>query len=229
LESAKSKNFLKSAYVGLRYGAPILRGDGPVGIAPMYGIFSEFRGGILKGVSLSYDFIPGREVADDVVTERYEWSRVQMGYSFGWPLPISFLNWFDIRPQLGVTNLNYEKNNLIDETTVSFSQHRAPTTGVEIGFETRGRSLLLRAWGYGAYSTGILPQDKLFSTRSYRFGLDLYKDLFRLGQIGIGVLGFTAFDSTTIIHKTASDDSENTVKRLDISVFYAGAGVTLSW
>lgn len=223
---------VRAGYIGMRYGIPITSGAGPFKVASTYGLLGEFRSGFLSGVRISYDAVPKSVVQTETGVESYESSRLQLGYSFGTTLPTPLINWIDVTPRIGVTNLEYSlvPADLDLESEVAFTLRRAPTTGLELGLETRGHSFLIRAWAYGSYSIGILAYDKQFSSRMVRLGLDLYRDVFSLGPMRFGVLGFTSYEDTSVARKIVEDDPDVAViETIGFSVIYAGAGLTLSW
>jgi hypothetical protein len=154
----------------------------------------------------------------------------------GMDLKFPFINWVDITPRLGITNLDFRLDpksidGLPADSAASFTQRRSPTTALELGLESRGGSFLLRGWGAGSFSIGVVKLDKNFTTTSYRFGLDLYKDIAQFGNTRLAGLGFFVNDLTSIrSNKTETLESEQSAtERLDMVSTYLGAGVTLSW
>ena len=231
---AKFFNVARSAYVGMRYGIPLGGGDGVLAKAPLMGFFGEFRGGMLNGLKLSYDVIPLQEETTDLSKDEFSWSRLQLGYSFGRKLNNRLINWVDVTPKLGVTNLLLKSTAAAGSnlSSYAFELHRSPTLGAEIGLENRSSWLLARLWGYASYSVGVVSIDKKYRSSSLRAGLDVYRDIMFFKKIKVALLGFTAADSSSYT-KTLSDselasDPDQT-KAIKFTSLYAGGGLTLTW
>lgn len=221
----------RAADIGVRLGIPIGSNLGPLSKAMLIGVLAEFRSGPVKGLKVNFDIIPRTNVNTSKGSESFQFSRFQLGYSFGKTVSTSVVNWMDVTPRLGLTNLNTESTIEAQDggSNVSFRQTRAPTLGIEFGLEKRKWSLLLRSWFYASYSFSFLPIDKNFQTVVLRAGLDLYKDILEIGDGSLSVLGFSWLDSTRISRRSSNEESENTAKSLEYRVIYVGTGLTYSW
>lgn len=230
----KFLNIGRSVYIGARYGKAMGGGDSLLANAPMIGIFGEFRGGLLEGIKLYYDFIPTQKKTTDDSSDQFSWSRVQLGYSIGRSFESVFLNWVDVTPKLGVSSLTLESIPTPDSSLVGyeFHLHRAPTLGLELGAEKRTNLFLARLWAYASYSLGIIEIDKSHKSSSVRTGLDLYREIVSWRTIKLAVLGFGAFDRTTIKRKLTDEELQadvNVPDELTYSSLYLGGGLTLTW
>ena len=229
----KFLNFGRSAYVGVRYGVP-LKGQGVMKKAPLIGIFGEFRSGFLSGLRGNYDLIPKQQVTDDNGTSSFTWSRLQLGYALTKNFSNPIINSIDVTPRLGVATLQYEfiPSAQSDTTAYSFKLNRAPTVGIEFGAEKATNYFRLRAWAFGSYSVGILPIDRNHTTKSFRVGLDVYREFLSFKTIKLALLGFGAMESTKIEKKLTDEQlaSEATlVNQLQLNSSFLGGGVTLTW
>ncbi|MCX6117847.1 MAG: hypothetical protein NT027_09910 [Proteobacteria bacterium] len=225
--------FDRSSYLGIRYGRPYGDGNFAINKAPLVGLFAEFRQGLLKGVRFNYDKIDKKTVESEAGSDSLEWSRIQLGYAFGRQLNSRIINWIDLTLRLGVTNLEYHAENIDEDgftTTANFSQFRAPTSGLELGIERRGKYFLLRGWAFGNYSAGMFSLDKNFSTTSFKVGADLYRDLFKVSRASLGIMGYASIESTRI-ENSAPDDAVKITDALlvDLTTVYLGGGLTVSW
>lgn len=221
-----------AAYVGLRVGYPVQSGPNPLAKAFMYGLFGEFRAGFLSGLRMNYDLIPAAELEDENGLQVFEWSRFQLGYSFGRPLELPVLNWIDVTPRVGVTTLrvDFTPSANSNSSPYSFNQSRAPTVGIEVGFERRNPMFLMRNWYFASYSLGILPLDRKYNTTASRAGLDIYKTVTEFRNVSLSLMGFTSLDSTTIKNNVVDDAAEVVqVKQVTYNIWYAGGGFNLVW
>ncbi|MCX6117741.1 MAG: hypothetical protein NT027_09380 [Proteobacteria bacterium] len=224
----------RSAYIGFRYGIPLKAENSLITKSPSIGLLGEFRSGILKGFRFNYDMTPKSKLKTDAGVESYETSRLQLGYAFGKQLDWPVIHWVDLTPRLGITNIEY-KNELYQSdgeetsTSASFTQRRAPTTALEIGAESRHQFFLARAWLSQTFSIGVVKLDKNFKTNTFKFGLDLYKDLIKLKSMRITGLGFYSFDKTTITNTQKEESDQVEIESLSLGVSYLGFGLTLSW
>lgn len=224
----------RSAYVGMRYGIPAKKGRGVLANTNLLGIFGEFRGGILSGLRINYDSIPTQKLVTTESTDEFSWSRFQLGYGFGMRFNNPLINWIDFSPKLGVTNLLLRSTAAPDALTEGYEFHlqRAPTVGLEVGIEKRTNEFLLRLWGYGSYSLGVLPIDKEFKSTSLRAGIDIYREVADWRSIKLAVLVFSAIDRnnyTRLISTEELAENPNTTTEVTFGSLFAGGGVTLTW
>lgn len=222
----------KSAFLGMRYGFPFLGGEGAFAKTPLYGYFGEFRSGLLSGLKINADVLPARraDVIDNL--ETYQSSKVQLGFSQGFSLDNPNVNWIDITPRLGIQNMRYSLRPLSDngDDPAAFEMKNSPTVGAEFGIESRQFRTLFRAWMSGNFAKGITKVDNDYIAKSFRVGLDLYQDMFRVDKAHLTLLAFSAYDSTTIENtRYDNNDDINTISRLDFLVIYLGGGLTLRW
>ncbi|MCX6124782.1 MAG: hypothetical protein NTV34_08540 [Proteobacteria bacterium] len=218
--------------VGGRYGMSFGSKDPLFAKASMIGVLVELRSGTFGGLKFNYDSIPPKAIKDSTGTRDYSWSRFQLGYSFGTKLDLGVINWIDVTPRIGVTNLKHSfvPDPDTDLLPYSFTQHRAPTVGLEAGVEQRSSLLLVR--GYGTYSVGVLPIDRKYRTTGMRVGVDLYKNILKFDNFSIALLVFGAADSTTISNAATSEESSETqadVQKLILQSTYIGGGLTIGW
>lgn len=231
---SKFINIGRSAYVGLRYGVPMQKGTGVLANVKMIGLFGEFRGGMLSGLKLNYDVIPTQKFSTIDRNDEFTWSRFQIGYGVGIRFENPVINWIDFSPKIGVTNLVLRSTPTEDAVTdgYEFKLERAPTVGFEIGLEKRTNAFLLRLWGYGSYSLGVLPIDKQYKSTTMRGGLDIYRELINGRSLKMAVLIFSAIDSnqyTRIISYEELANNPNTTTEVKYGSLLAGGGLTLTW
>jgi hypothetical protein len=227
-------NLVRSAYIGARYGMPLLSTGSIISGAPMWGLFAEFRGGGLAGLKTYYDFIPSQERDSGGSTERFKWSRFQLGYSVGRQIDYLVFNWIDVTPKLGLTSLSVTKLAVEDlgVTGYQFDLNRAPTLGLEVGIERRTNHYLGRLWGFGSYSTGISSSERAYTTTSQRLGVDIFHDIAKFDSLKLTGLGFAAIESTTITRNQSDSDLINSgqqAKQLKFNSIYLGGGLTMGW
>ncbi len=231
------KKFLsiaRAVYLGGRFGQPLGKSKGVLAKAATAGVFGEFRAGLLQGVKFNYDLIPEVKSVSNSTSQKFKWSRVQLGYGFGRRFNTFLFNWIDLTPKLGVTNLEFVQgaSDLTGDLGFNFKLQRAPTLGAEVGIEKRTPYFLARLWTYGSYSVGMLQVDKKYRSTSIRVGFDVYRDLFSLGPIKIALLGFGAGDATTFTRSVSDAELEqdpNLVTNLKYQSIYGGGGLTLTW
>ena len=231
----EAKHFALASKIlfGARYGMSFGSKDPLLAKASMIGVLAEVRSGTFGGLKFNYDSVPLKAITDATGTKDYSWSRFQLGYSFGTKLDLGILNWIDITPRIGVTNLKHSFVPADDELLpYSFAQNRAPTVGLEAGIEQRSSLLLVRVWGFGTYSVGVLPLDRQYRTSGMRAGIDLYKNLIKFDNFSLALLAFGAADSTTISKAATSEQSSETevlVNTLILQSTYIGGGLTIGW
>jgi hypothetical protein len=220
-----------SAYLGFRLGKSIGTNKGDFDSSTLYGIFGEFRSGILSGLKIGYDVFPRATASDETGTRFLSWSRTQIGYSFGTKVGLGPINWFDVTPRLGVTTLDFGFEPLDSDEfdSYSFIQRRSPTLGLELGAEARGSRYLTRAWVYGTYSFGVLAVDKKFKTQALRSGVDFYVRLFNFGSLKVAGLLFGMTDYVKVSQSSFEEGDELSVVELKTWVTYLGGGLTLAW
>ncbi len=224
----------RSAYVGVRYGAPLTKGQGVLARSNLIGLFGEFRGGILSGLRLNYDMIPTQRSSTEENSDEFSWSRLQLGYSLGIRLDNQVINWIDISPKIGVTNLILRSTPTETGTTegYEFRLQRAPTVGIEIGLEKRTNKFLVRLWGYGSYSLGVLPIDKEYKSTSLRGGLDMYRELIDWKSIKVAGLIFASMDSNQYTRVISVDElakNPDLTTEVKYGSFFGGGGLTITW
>ena len=224
----------RSAYVGVRYGMPMGKGTGVLATSPITGVFGEFRDGPLSGFKVNFDIISPQQLATETATEEFSWSRLQLSYAFGLKLDTSYVNWIDIAPKLGVTNLVLLSvpSESSSAQGYEFRLQNAPTLGAEIGVEQRSNSLLTRVWVYSGSSLGLLKLDQKYSNRVFSVGVDAHKEVFASKKLRFAALGFATFDSTTYKKNLNADElAENPEETTSISYssIYIGGGITLKW
>lgn len=223
----------RSVYIGGRYGTPMGKGEGVFTKTPLIGFFGEFRGGILAGMHVYYDVIPKQKGKDLLVSQEFSWSRFQVGYGFGRAFDSSIVNWVDIMPKLGVTNLNLISvpSAKSKERPYSFKLSNAPTVGLEIGVERRSEKNLLRLWSYASYGLGVLI-DKKVKTTGFRSGFDVYRELVNFGSTKMAMLVFAAYDATTFKKILTADDQKKDPYATDLisyHSFFLGGGLAVTW
>ncbi len=231
---AKFLNIGRSAYLGIRYGVPLQKGSGVIANVNLIGMFGEFRGGLLSGLRVNYDTIPIQKSETEEFRDELSWSRIQLGYGFGLKLDNPILNWVDISPRLGVTNLSLKSTPNPGAATdgYEFKLQRAPTVGLEVGLEKRTNSFLVRLWGYGSYSLGVLPIDKEYKSTSIRAGLDLYREIADWKSLKLAVLIFSAVDQnhyTRLATTEELNEDPNLTTQLKFGSFFGGGGLTITW
>jgi hypothetical protein len=229
----KSYSLALSVYVGFRYGMPIPKGAYAFNQSAFYGVFGEFRSGILKGLKTNYDWAPIQIKKDDTGTTTYSFSRISIGTSFSKAMNAGIFNYVDITPRLGVTNLTlmYAPEAGSEESGYQFRQFRAPTLGVELGLEKRHSFGLFRLWNFASYSVGVIPIDKNYATKAFKIGLDGFFNAIKMGPINLGILFFGVFDYTSITSKTEGSANAVTgnLNKISIANSYLGSGLTLNW
>jgi hypothetical protein len=231
---AKFLNIGRSAYLGIRYGVPMQKGTGVLANVNLIGIFGEFRGGVLSGLRVNYDTIPTQKSETEEFRDVFSWSRIQLGYGFGLKLNNPILNWVDISPRLGVTNLTLTSTPNPGAATdgYEFKLQRAPTVGLEVGLEKRTNAFLIRLWGYGSYSLGVLPIDKEYKSTSIRAGVDVYREIADWKSIKLALLVFSAVDQnhyTRLATKEELSENPNLTTQVKFGSFFGGGGITLTW
>lgn len=221
----------RSAYLGFRLGKAIGASKGDFTMSTLYGIFGEFRSGMLSGLKIGYDVFPRATASDESGTRFLSWSRTQIGYSFGTKLGLGPINWLDVTPRLGVTTLDFGFEALDSEEFDSYSliQRRSPTLGLELGAEARSPRFLTRAWVYGTYSFGVLSVDKKFKTQALRSGVDFYFKLFNFGSVKVAGLLFGMTDYIKVNQLSFEEEDELSVVELKSWLTYVGGGLTLAW
>lgn len=234
MKTHKKLTFGRYIYTGFRLGVPVIQSDSPLSRSFMYGIFTEVRSGLLSGVRLNYDWIPEKSLTEETSTTKASWSRFQVGYALGLSLNNPILNWIDLTPRLGVTNLvaeTVEQSEFGGSGIITrFEQKGAPTSGIEIGLERRFGTALIRLWGYAALSTGISSSDKAFSTKSTRFGVDHYLQILDLDELKVALVGFGYVDRTEITRKKSSEVEEvKASPGISYANSYLGAGVSVAY
>lgn len=231
---SKFLNIGRSAYIGARYGVPAQKGKGVLANVKMLGLFGEFRGGALSGLKMNYDVIPKETLTSAESTDEFSWSRVQLGYGFGFRIENNLINWIDVTPKIGVTNLLLKSSPTENALTdgYEFQLQRAPTVGVEIGLEKRTNAFLVRLWGYGSYSLGVLPIDKEYKSTTLRGGIDVYKELIDWKAVKLAVLLFTTMDRnqyTRLLSDEELANNPNMTTEVKYGSLLAGGGITLTW
>ena len=220
--------------MGARYGLPLQNSKGVLASAKMLGVFGEFRGGILSGLRLNYDEIPTQVAKTEDGRDEFSWSRFQLGYGFGFRFPYLMMNWIDISPKLGATNffLKHTPESGAGIDGYDFRLQRAPTIGLEIGIEKRTNLFLLRLWGYGSYSVGILPIDKKYKSSSLRSGIDIYRELFDWKATKLAILIFSSLDQSQYTRMTSEEEltsNPNLTTEVKFGSLFGGGGITLTW
>ncbi len=234
--SEKWYDLMGSVYVGLRYGLPLIKSDYLFESVPFFGVFGEFRSGLLDGLKVYYDMVQDAAKDDGVSKSEYSFSRLTVGVSFDDHTDLGVFNYFDVTPKLGVTTLrlSMEPSSVESEApSYEFSQFRSPTIGIEVGAEKRHSYGLFRLWNFYSYSVGVLAIDKKYSTRTVRLGMDALFDLIDLGSISLGVLGFGVADYTSISSKVTESaeavSQDAVITNLSTRNMIVGGGVTLKW
>ena len=104
--------------------------------------------------------------------------------------------------------------------------------GVEIGLEKRTNAFLVRLWGYGSYSLGVLPIDKEYKSTTLRGGIDVYKELIDWKAVKLAVLLFTTMDRnqyTRLLSDEELANNPNMTTEVKYGSLLAGGGITLTW
>jgi hypothetical protein len=230
------KKFLgiaRAVYLGGRFGQPLGKTEGVLSKAATVGVFGEFRAGLLQGVKFNYDLIPEVKSSSTSTSQKFSWSRMQLGYGFGQRFNNILFNWIDLTPKLGITNLEFVQgeSDVTGDLGFNFKLQKAPTVGAELGIEKRTPYFLARLWTYGSYSVGMLQVDKKYRSTSIRLGFDVYRDLFSMGSVKLALLGFGASDAT-VFSRTATDEElekdPNLVTNLKYQSIYGGGGLTVN-
>ncbi len=223
----------RSAYIGTRFGVPMGKGEGVFAKAPLIGIFGEFRGGLLAGMHIYYDVIPKLQGKNELVSEQFSWSRFQAGYGFGRAFDNPIVNWVDLMPKIGVTNLDLISTPTANSKSqpYTFKLNNAPTIGLELGVERRSEKKLIRLWAYGSYGLGVLL-DKKIKTTGIRLGADFYRELASFGTTKFAALLFSAYDSTSFKKTLTAADQKidpSAVSEIKYNSFFLGGGMAITW
>lgn len=231
-----------SSYIGIRYGYPLLDGEGPITKSSMVGILTEVRGGPLNGLRWYWDFAPEKiEIIDDKEFS-FSWSRASLGWSFSLGLPEILSGWFsriDVHPKIGFMDFENRMpilNALTGDTDSStFSSRGSMDLGVEFGIEQRTRWLLFRLWAASNFS-GLIPQpDSDVKVSSQRAGIDAYYDLFQLWwDSHFSLMFFSFYENLALERRREEGQAELIVgdvfiREISFDLFFAGIGLTVSW
>lgn len=209
------------------------KGEGVFAKAPLIGIFGEFRGGLLAGMHIYYDVIPKLQGKNELVSEQFSWSRFQAGYGFGRAFDNPIVNWVDLMPKIGVTNLDLISTPTANSKSqpYTFKLNNAPTIGLELGVERRSEKKLIRLWAYGSYGLGVLL-DKKIKTTGIRLGADFYRELASFGTTKFAALLFSAYDSTSFKKTLTAADQKidpSAVSEIKYNSFFLGGGMAITW
>ena len=228
--AASFESLASTAYVGIRYGAPLQTTDPRLKAAPL-GLFFESRQGILNGFRISHDRAPTAKLTTATYESVFSWSRTQIGYGWGRSLSLPIINWFDVMPKIGLTNYSVEKKVLAGlERPYSFKLSNAIATGIEAGLENRSFSFLLRGWLLFNYAVLTQVSQKT-SIDQLRYGVDVYRDLFTLGEdYRLTGLVYVSKESTKLSRSAdPSVRGVETVTGLKYSNLFIGGGITVAW
>ena len=233
---------LSSNLSGIRYGMPVYPALDLVGKSTMLSLFTEVRGGALRGLRLYYDKTPRvSEKTANGEPSYFGWSSLNLGWSFDLPLPAfskDLVGRFDFQPKIGILSLDTRLAGT-DEYgvvhTAAFKLNDAVNLGFECGLEREMFELaMLRGWTGLLYSSGTLGGNKTRFT-SLSYGIDAYWDLRSWGPFRLKALTFISKESLSI-GKTVreSPDKDLTDYRGEISnvsyeLMFFGLGATVAW
>jgi hypothetical protein len=244
---------LPGGYVGVRYGASLIKDDLLLSQTTFFGLLAQVKAGPLEGFTFYWDYSPKveakvvvqssdptTEIVQSSATNFINWSRIVVGYGFD--LTISDFR-FDFTPKIGQWNFQ----GLVSSSAhpelepFAFSLNNSINVGYELGFEFLIPLLSARAWvgQDGAYAVGA--SQKKASVDSLRGGIDLFYtvgEVFSIGprELGAAILGFAFFDwiemtnppSDVQIDESTGDEVP-TVDNLKYISAFVGLGITLSW
>ncbi|MCX6123914.1 MAG: hypothetical protein NTV34_04085 [Proteobacteria bacterium] len=231
----KWHTIISSARVGMRIGVSALPNSVVKRRVPSFGLFGEFRSGILDGLKIQYDQagLPGNsdlKAESELGSDEFQFSRVAVGVSFYKLFNGGFLSALDVTPRLGVTNLAIVHTEPVDseDPGYEFKLSRAATLGIEFGAERRHMLGLWRLWSYFTYSIPGLSLDRKYSTKAARFGLDTFFKLIDFGSVSLDGVAFGLYDYTVVTSNTPANDAA-TLSEFVLTNAYVGGGLAVSW
>ncbi|MGE0174613.1 MAG: hypothetical protein AB7T49_17595 [Oligoflexales bacterium] len=220
---------LASGYVGARYGYPLARNDPLISKAAMVSVFTEVRGGPLKGLRWYWDVVPKvkARVENELLT--YTWSRPSLGWSFGFATDWKLINRIDATPKFGLLDFDAQLPLKSSLSGVGIVGRRVrlknePNLGLEVGVESVHPWFLLRLWG-SRDASGLVNISKSGSVSSQRLGLDTYWDMTKIGGFEVSLLIFTFWERLSIGFNSKASD----IASIHYQQAFAGLGVTLTW
>lgn len=214
--------------VSIRYGHAVSRKESMLS-NPIWSITAESRSGFMDGFRFSYDLLPLSKKTDSNYDYQLKWSRLQLGYSVGRSLKLPLINWIDIAPRIGALNFQLgveSKNSTLPST--DYATKNALALGVEGGIESRLDFVLVRFWTLINRTFGVSRTAKT-SIFQYRFGADLWKDIFELTpEKRLSAVAFYAYESTRIKQVGGGEDQLE-VKGINYSNSWMGLGIGVTW
>jgi len=222
-----------NGYVAFRIGVPLGSTDGALKTSKTYGVLVIVKGGPLDGLRYTADFIPASTLENSLGTEKIDWSRHLVGYSFDYTWRIVT---FDLTPKIGAWNFEYStplelpKSKRIVNTGVSIS--RRLSLGAELGAEYRQKTLALR--GFAAIDRALsLSDGSDDSLVSSRLGLDLYwsgANNFKIAKVDFSptFVSFIMRDAFTLI-QAVDESAEASIADVTVESLYLGIGAALKW
>ena len=233
---------VSSAYVGLRYGLPVLAGSLFLDQATFFGTVAEFRSGLLDGLRLYVDHWPQIKEEVDGQSAEFGGTRIIIGWALKLEVPLTGFT-FDLTPKVGVWTLitklplSLEDANTGEKTTqtVEFNIKDSLSIGIETGLEYASELYLLRGWF--AQDLGIsLKASQTSEVKTQRFGLDgllalpsewLFGKGLNLSALGFGFLETVSVSKT--VEEADLQASEVAIENLDFRQAYVGGGIAVSW
>jgi len=235
LQSRIKKDFLslitstRLGYSGLRFAFPVGGGSGAFAEATSFGLLGELRGGALPRLKIYFDVTPKITIEDNLGSESLSMSRLQVGYSYGFPVAAPIINWFDVTPKLGLNTIDYQVLKRADfslPSKYSFKISNSPAIGVELAVERRNEQITGRAWIFANYSLGISQLEKNNKSSIFKYGMDLFRDVLEFDTVKLAALAFFCREITTIEKGAADNIGPSTLRYTSL---LAGAGTVISW
>jgi hypothetical protein len=218
-----------SGYLGTRYAHSLALNDPLMSQVSLFGLIFEMRGSWLDGLRLYYDLLSKAEAPLAGDTQSLEMSRILAAYAFDIDIDL----WFDkihLVPRVGQYNLSARLPGGIhffsrEILLKNFAVDNALATGAEVDIEKSSLFYILRAW----YAQDLSLGGGAGGVTSQRMGIDAFlkgSGFSLLGQnLSTSYLAFVANESLTL----KDEDETLGSYSINLSIPYAGLGLSLSW
>ena len=229
---------LSGGYGGFRYGLPMASGDPLVAKAPMVGIFTEVRGGILEGLRWYWDIGPETKHTEEGEDLSFTWSRPTIGWAIEFNMFQTETMTFtlDLTPKVGALDLEgvfLVKDESGTSSKKSFTVKNATSFGIDGGLTWETKWFLLRAWGASDLAGVVSIGDNSTRISSLRAGIDSFWDLFTLGEVlEFSLLAFASAESLSIAKNPTADagvSGELAIDEVGFTTVFLGLGGTIQW
>lgn len=227
---------IAAGFAGFRYGVELV--DPKTSTLPrrtLASLLAEFRSGIFEGMRTYWDYVPTVKKAYEGETLAFGYSRILLGYGFGYQLPPGIarfgLRRLELAPKLGIWNLTARLPVASQNGEVKFEDFRIKSTfgfgfelSGEVGLFERASSFwnpLIRPWYARDLSSSALGDNLSSNVSSQRLGLDLFWKGPRLGEVlGLSFMLFSFYETVDVGGRGFS---------IGTVAAYGGGGATIDW